>query len=91
MAKEILPSFGLATDFYDLFGDGTIRLIFTPGHSVGHQSFLVNLLKSPPSCWRQMPHILWSVRRFFERCLNFCAYALNIFHRKVGCPKIEEF
>jgi len=39
---------GLATDFYDLFGDGTIRLIFTPGHSVGHQSFLINLLKSPP-------------------------------------------
>jgi N-acyl homoserine lactone hydrolase len=23
-------------------------LIFTPGHSVGHQSFLINLLKSPP-------------------------------------------
>jgi N-acyl homoserine lactone hydrolase len=39
---------GLATDFYDLFGDGSIRLIFTPGHSVGHQSFLINLLKSPP-------------------------------------------
>ena len=39
---------GLATDFYDLFGDRTIRLIFTPGHSVGHQSFLINLLKSPP-------------------------------------------
>jgi glyoxylase-like metal-dependent hydrolase (beta-lactamase superfamily II) len=27
---------GLATDFYDLFGDGTIKLIFTPGHATGH-------------------------------------------------------
>ena len=39
---------GSAMDFYDFFGDGTIRLIFTPGHSVGHQSFLINLPKSPP-------------------------------------------
>jgi N-acyl homoserine lactone hydrolase len=34
---------GPETDFYDLFGDGTVRVIFTPGHSVGHQSFLVTL------------------------------------------------
>ncbi len=34
---------GEFTDNYDLFGDGTIRMIFTPGHSVGHQSFLINL------------------------------------------------
>jgi N-acyl homoserine lactone hydrolase len=37
---------GTATDFYDLFGDGTIQMIFTPGHSVGHQSFLVQLPNS---------------------------------------------
>jgi glyoxylase-like metal-dependent hydrolase (beta-lactamase superfamily II) len=48
---------GLATDFYDLFGDGTIRLIFTPGHSVGHQSFLINLLKSPPLLLTADAHI----------------------------------
>jgi glyoxylase-like metal-dependent hydrolase (beta-lactamase superfamily II) len=30
-------------DFYDLFGDGSIILIFTPGHAPGHQSFLVKL------------------------------------------------
>jgi N-acyl homoserine lactone hydrolase len=39
---------GTATDFYDLFGDGTIQMIFTPGHAPGHQSFLVRLPKSGP-------------------------------------------
>jgi glyoxylase-like metal-dependent hydrolase (beta-lactamase superfamily II) len=34
---------GDATDGYDLYGDGVLRMIFTPGHSVGHQSFLVRL------------------------------------------------
>ncbi|MHC5654096.1 AttM family quorum-quenching N-acyl homoserine lactonase [Stappia sp. ICDLI1TA098] len=28
-------------DFYDLLGDGTITLIRSPGHTVGHQSILV--------------------------------------------------
>ncbi|MGV1761480.1 AttM family quorum-quenching N-acyl homoserine lactonase [Rhizobium sp. A22-96] len=37
---------GAATDGYDLYGDGTLHMLFTPGHSVGHQSFLVNLPKS---------------------------------------------
>ncbi len=36
------------TDNYDLFGDGTVRMIFTPGHSPGHQSFLITLPKSGP-------------------------------------------
>lgn len=39
---------GEVTDNFDLFGDGTIRMIFTPGHSPGHQSFLINLPKSGP-------------------------------------------
>jgi N-acyl homoserine lactone hydrolase len=37
---------GSETDAYDLFGDGTVRIILTPGHSVGHQSFLVTLPKT---------------------------------------------
>jgi N-acyl homoserine lactone hydrolase len=37
---------GSETDCYDLFGDGTIRILLTPGHSVGHQSFLVTLPKT---------------------------------------------
>lgn len=39
---------GEYTDNFDLFGDGTVRLIFTPGHSVGHQSFLLTLPNTGP-------------------------------------------
>ncbi len=39
---------GEYTDHYDLFGDGAIRMIFTPGHSPGHQSFLVRLPNTGP-------------------------------------------
>lgn len=28
---------------HDVFGDGSVRLIFTPGHTAGHQSLLVTL------------------------------------------------
>ena len=35
-----------ATDHYDLFGDGVLQMIFTPGHTVGHQSILVTLPNS---------------------------------------------
>lgn len=27
----------------DLFGDGSVRLVFTPGHSMGHQSSILRL------------------------------------------------
>lgn len=33
-------------DGFDLYGDGTIKFYFTPGHSPGHQSFLVTLPES---------------------------------------------
>ncbi|MDP4744233.1 MAG: N-acyl homoserine lactonase family protein [Porticoccaceae bacterium] len=36
------------TDNYDLFGDGVLKMISTPGHSPGHQSFLITLPKSGP-------------------------------------------
>lgn len=39
---------GADTDDYDLFMDGVIRMIFTPGHAPGHQSFLINLPRSGP-------------------------------------------
>lgn len=39
---------GEYTDNYDLFGDGTIRMIFTPGHAPGHQSFLITLPNTGP-------------------------------------------
>jgi glyoxylase-like metal-dependent hydrolase (beta-lactamase superfamily II) len=28
---------------FDLFGDGAVRLVYTPGHSAGHQSLIVRL------------------------------------------------
>ena len=31
---------------YDLFGDGTVRIIPTPGHTIGHQSLKVKLPKT---------------------------------------------
>ncbi|HAT1621987.1 TPA: N-acyl homoserine lactonase family protein [Raoultella planticola] len=34
---------GLSDDRHDLYGDGTLQCIFTPGHSPGHQSFLIRL------------------------------------------------
>jgi glyoxylase-like metal-dependent hydrolase (beta-lactamase superfamily II) len=37
---------GTASDYYDLYGDGSVVMICTPGHSVGHQSFLVTLPRS---------------------------------------------
>lgn len=39
---------GEMTDNFDLFGDDVLKMIFTPGHSVGHQSFLITLPKSGP-------------------------------------------
>jgi N-acyl homoserine lactone hydrolase len=33
---------------YDVFGDGTVMIISTPGHTPGHQSLLVNLAKTGP-------------------------------------------
>jgi len=39
---------GEYSDGFDLFGDGTIKTIFTPGHSPGHQSFLLNLPGTGP-------------------------------------------
>ena len=34
---------GHATDGFDLYGDGVLKAFFTPGHSPGHQSFIVSL------------------------------------------------
>jgi len=34
---------GEVNDFHDIYGDGTLTTIFTPGHSPGHQSLLVRL------------------------------------------------
>ena len=33
---------------HDVFGDGSVRIVFTPGHTPGHQSLLVRLTKHGP-------------------------------------------
>jgi N-acyl homoserine lactone hydrolase len=35
-------------DGYDLFGDGTVKTLFTPGHAPGHTSIIVTLEESGP-------------------------------------------
>jgi glyoxylase-like metal-dependent hydrolase (beta-lactamase superfamily II) len=40
--------YGEHDDNYDLFGDGTIKLLFTPGHAPGHMSMVVNLQETGP-------------------------------------------
>ncbi|MCC5960118.1 MAG: N-acyl homoserine lactonase family protein [Rhodobacteraceae bacterium] len=39
---------GTEDDFYDVYGDGTLTTVFTPGHAPGHQSLLVRLPQSGP-------------------------------------------
>ena len=41
---------GETSDYYDLYGDGSIVLVFTPGHSPGHQSFLITLPRPAGCC-----------------------------------------
>jgi N-acyl homoserine lactone hydrolase len=39
----MIDSYGPFARTFDLFGDGSIRLAFTPGHSAGHQSVILRL------------------------------------------------
>jgi N-acyl homoserine lactone hydrolase len=40
---------GYQDEPYDVLGDGKLRIVFTPGHSPGHQSLLVDLEKWGPT------------------------------------------
>jgi N-acyl homoserine lactone hydrolase len=40
---RLVSSYSTFGRSFDLFGDGSVRLVFTPGHSVGHQSVIVRL------------------------------------------------
>ncbi|MGB9662229.1 MAG: N-acyl homoserine lactonase family protein [Moorellaceae bacterium] len=63
---------GWRDDKLDLFGDGSIIIYFTPGHTPGHQSILVNLPNSGPvfftadSCYTMenlnncLPGLVWN-------------------------------
>jgi N-acyl homoserine lactone hydrolase len=41
--RQSVDSYSTFGRSYDLFGDGSIRLVYTPGHSAGHQSLVVQL------------------------------------------------
>lgn len=40
---DAIASFDSFGRSVDLFGDGSVRLVFTPGHSMGHQSLILRL------------------------------------------------
>ena len=65
--------YGTDDDYFDIFGDGVLKIVFTPGHTPGHQSLKVNLKKSGTfilsgdSCYLNeildddiMPGLVWS-------------------------------
>ena len=41
--SDFVTSYGPFGRTFDLFGDGSIRLAFTPGHTAGHQSVILRL------------------------------------------------
>ena len=41
--REGIESYGPFGRTFDLFGDGSVRLVFTPGHTHGHMSVIVRL------------------------------------------------
>ncbi len=76
---------GWRDDKFDLFHDGTVILYFTPGHTPGHQSVLVNLPKTGPlfltadCCYLMenlngvLPALMWSageIARSVQRVKN---------------------
>ena len=40
---ELISSYSSFGRTFDLFGDGSVRLVFTPGHSAGHQCVIARL------------------------------------------------
>lgn len=48
---------------HDLFGDGTIRMISTPGHTAGHQSLLVRLESRPILLMSDASYLLEKMRQ----------------------------
>jgi N-acyl homoserine lactone hydrolase len=41
--RQSVDSYSTFGRSYDLFGDGSVRLVYTPGHSKGHQALIVRL------------------------------------------------
>jgi glyoxylase-like metal-dependent hydrolase (beta-lactamase superfamily II) len=41
--SPVIDSYGTFGRAFDLFGDGSVRLVYTPGHTHGHQSVILRL------------------------------------------------
>jgi glyoxylase-like metal-dependent hydrolase (beta-lactamase superfamily II) len=41
--SPVIDSYGTFGRSFDLFGDGSVRLVYTPGHTHGHQSVILRL------------------------------------------------
>jgi glyoxylase-like metal-dependent hydrolase (beta-lactamase superfamily II) len=41
--SPVIDSYGTFGQSFDLFGDGSVRLVYTPGHTHGHQSVILRL------------------------------------------------
>ncbi len=70
---------GPQTDGFDLYGDGVIKMIFTPGHSPGHQSFLITL----PETGAVLLTIdaTYTMDHWNEKCLpGFLTSAIEVSH-----------
>ena len=66
-------------DQYDVFGDGSVTLFGTPGHTPGHQSMLVRLADRGPIM------LSGDMARFWD---NFCCRRVP--HMNVSKDKTKE-
>ncbi|MFC1485392.1 N-acyl homoserine lactonase family protein [bacterium] len=81
---------GEKDDNYDIFGDGKLKIWFTPGHSPGHQALLISLensgdyLLADDSCYTEeilnediLPGLMWSPTETI-RSINRMRYARDV-------------
>ena len=70
---------GALTDGFDLYGDGVIKMYSSPGHSPGHQSFLITLPQSGPILLTI--DAAYTMDHWNEKCLpGFLTSAVEVAH-----------
>jgi len=82
-------------DKYDVFGDGRVIIWFTPGHTPGHQSLLLNLetagtvLLTADACYNEelldgglLPGLMWSCEETV-RSIERIRYARDVLNAQV--------
>ncbi len=70
---------GVATDGFDLYGDGVIKMYFSPGHAPGHQSFLISIPSAQPILL--VIDAAYTMDHWNEKCLpGFLTSAIEVAH-----------